>query len=227
MSEAALRAHALSKHLGRRAVLDGIDFSLERGEISALLGANGAGKTTLLRVLAGLSLPSAGRIEVATSSDRKTARSTVGYLGHDTMLYGALSAEENLAFAARLYGRGRERIGPLLEAVGLAGVAHHKVASFSRGMRQRLALARAQVHDPAILLLDEPFNALDPNAADALADSLRATRETGTAICLVSHDLERVARLADSAWLLRESHCHRLASPLTLEGLRRALEDAR
>ncbi len=224
MSRAGLQARGVSKRLGRRPVLDGVDLHLAPGEITALLGVNGAGKTTLLRVLAGLALPSEGRVEVNGETDRRAARAAVGYVGHDTMLYGALSAEENLRFAARLYDVDPARAGALLEAAELDGVAGQRADSFSRGMRQRLALARAQVHEPAVLLLDEPFNALDTRSASGLEATLRGLRDAGTAICVVSHDLDRAARLADTAWVLRRGRCERVAPPLDPEALGRALE---
>lgn len=224
MSEAVLRARGVSKRLGRRAVLDRLDFELLPGEIAVLVGANGTGKTTLLRVLAGLSLPSEGQLEISGATERRRARAAVGYVGHETMLYGALSAAENLRFAARLYGRGGDRVDDLLEAVGLRGVADQRVGSFSRGMRQRLALARAQVHEPSILLLDEPFNALDPSSTEAFASSMRGLRNAGTALCFVSHDLELAAHLADVAWLLRSGRCERVAgATLELHALHNAM----
>jgi heme ABC exporter ATP-binding subunit CcmA len=225
VNKSALRARGLCKRLGRQNVLDGVDLELRRGEIAVLLGANGAGKTTLLRVLAGLSLPSRGSVEIAGSRDRRQARAAVGYVGHETMLYGALSAAENLRFAARLYGHGPERVRGLLEAAELVGVADQRAESFSRGMRQRLAIARAQVHEPSVLLLDEPFNALDPRAAAALDQTLRHLRDTGAALCLVSHDLERAAKLADVVWVLRRGRVESVATaPVDPEVIGHALE---
>ncbi len=223
MSPTGLRAQSVSKRLGRREVLDGVDLQLDPGEISALLGANGAGKTTLLRILAGLALPSAGRVTVGGAADRRGARRAVGYVGHETMLYGALSAEENLRFAARLYGADPTRARTLLDAAELGGVADQRVDSFSRGMRQRLALARAQVHGPAVLLLDEPFNALDARSAAALEATLVSLRDAGTAICLVSHDLDRAARLADRAWVLRRGRCAPVPGPFDRVALERVV----
>jgi heme ABC exporter ATP-binding subunit CcmA len=215
----------LCKRLGRRNVLDGVDFELSRGRIAVLLGANGAGKTTLLRVLAGIALPSEGELEIDGGGDRRRARGAVGYLGHDTMLYGSLSAAENLHFAARLYGREPDRVTTLLKTVELDGVAEQRADSFSRGMRQRLALARVQVHEPSVLLLDEPFNALDPSSASALGRTLRALREGGTAVCFVSHDLERAGQLADTAWVLQHGRARRVAdAPFAPDTLARALE---
>ena len=134
MSETALQARDLCKRLGRRNVLDGVEFELSRGRIAALFGANGAGKTTLLRVLAGIALPSRGVVEVDGARDRRRARAAVGYVGHDTMLYASLSAAENLRFAARLYGQPADRVTELLRAVELDAVADQAAGSFSRGM---------------------------------------------------------------------------------------------
>lgn len=225
MSGVALRARGLRKRLGHRYVLDRVDFELLRGEIALLLGANGAGKTTLLRILAGLALPSEGRIEIDGATDRRRARGAIGYVGHETMLYGSLTAEENLRFAARLYRCDPDRAVRLLEDAELDGVADQRADSFSRGMRQRLALARAQVHAPSVLLLDEPFNALDPRAAATLENTLRALREQGTAVCVVSHDLERAAQLADAAWVLGRARAERVTeTPIGLDVLRRAMD---
>ncbi len=225
MSETALQARDLCKRLGRRNVLDGVEFELSRGRIAALFGANGAGKTTLLRVLAGIALPSRGVVEVDGARDRRRARAAVGYVGHDTMLYASLSAAENLRFAARLYGQPADRVTELLRAVELDAVADQAAGSFSRGMRQRLALARAQIHQPAVLLLDEPFNALDPRAAIALEATLGALRERGTAVCLVSHDLARATALADTAWVLRRGRTRRVAdTPIDPKDLAAELE---
>lgn len=225
MNGVALRARGLQKRLGQRYVLDNVNFELIRGEIAVVLGANGAGKTTLLRVLAGLALPSGGSVEIDGSADRRRTRGAVGYVGHETMLYGSLTAAENLRFAARLYNSDPDRALRLLEEAELGAVADQRAESFSRGMRQRLALARAQVHEPAVLLLDEPFNALDPRAAASLERSLLALRDSGTAVCVVSHDLGRAAQLADAAWVLRRARAVRVTeTPIDLGVLTAAME---
>ncbi|MCH7598672.1 MAG: ABC transporter ATP-binding protein [Myxococcales bacterium] len=203
MSEAALRARGLVKRFGALAALRGVDLEVGRGTIHAILGPNGAGKTTLLRILAGLSRPSGGEVKLVESTgnevEPRKARSVIGYVGHATLLYAELSARENLLFAAKLYGvtGARERADALLEAEGLFEVAEVRVGTFSRGMAQRLAIARACIHDPQIILLDEPFTGLDRRAADRLAARLDTLRSQSRALVLITHDLRRAAELAD------------------------------
>jgi heme ABC exporter ATP-binding subunit CcmA len=168
-----IRARGLVKRYGDRRVLAGVDVTLDRGELLLVTGPNGSGKTTLLRVLAGLVAPNGGELELPS-------RETIGYLGHEPLVYRELTPLENLTLFGRLYRvpeRG-ERIGMLLERFGLWEVRHMRVATFSRGMQQRLGLCRVLLHDPGVLLLDEPANALDADGvallADVLADRARA-----------------------------------------------------
>lgn len=190
----AIQAAGLCKDYGDRRVLYGLDLRLEWGEIAVLFGANGAGKTTLLRVLAGLSRPDAGEIAVAGRRIRRrrsdSARRLVGFAGHDTMLYNDLTGGENLAFYARLYGirRPAGRIGQVLEQVGLADRAQRRVRTFSHGMRQRLSLARAILHDPAILLLDEPESGLDAAGVAMLGELLGDWAAAGKSALLTTHN---------------------------------------
>lgn len=219
----ALRGEGLEKRFGRVAALRGVDFALAPGDRLALLGANGAGKTSLLRIVAGLSRPSAGRLEArpaeaadaaasgddgARPLDRAALRARVGYVGHATLLYGELSARENLMFAARLHGRrpAREALDRLLEDFDLGDVADRRAGGFSRGMAQRLAIARALVHEPSLLLLDEPFTGLDERSAERLAERLAAlppaTDGGARSLVVVTHDPRRAVALADRALLL-------------------------
>lgn len=225
MTEAILEARGLTKRLGRRAVLAELDLCLSSGELVALLGENGAGKTTLLRCLAGIAQPSAGLVVSAASRDRRYARRAIGYVGHETLLYGGLTARENLIFTSRLYGDPNpERVDRLLRELSLDRVAEHRAETFSRGMRQRLALARALVHEPRVLLLDEPWSALDPVSAASLEERLREFRGGGGAALFASHDLERCAALADRALLLRAGRAEiAAAGPLRADALARAL----
>jgi len=225
VSEAILEARGLTKRLGRRAVLADLDLSLSSGELVALLGENGAGKTTLLRCLAGIAQPTAGHVVSQASPDRRRARRAVGYVGHETLLYAELTARENLIFTCRLYGDANpERVDQLLRELALDRVAGHRVETFSRGMRQRLALARALVHQPQVLLLDEPWSALDPGSAANLDERLREFRNRGGAALFSSHDLERCAALADRAVLLRAGRAEVAAPPpLRADALARAL----
>jgi len=205
MSEAVIEARGLEKRFGPVAALRGIDLEVARGSLLAVLGPNGAGKSTLLRLLAGLARPSAGFLRVgADEPERGRARGRIGFIGHATMLYPALSARENLLFAGRLYAvpDPAARAAGLLEEHGLADAADRPAASLSRGMAQRLAIARGLVHDPSVVLLDEPFTGLDRAGAGRLATWLRAVQQGGRTAVLVTHDLARAAELADAAVVL-------------------------
>ena len=202
--EGVVSATGLEKRFGPVTALDGVDFDVAAGAVVAVIGPNGAGKTTLLRVLAGLARPSAGSVHYAGDTDRRRARRFVGYIGHATFLYPQLTARENLHFTARIYGiaDGAARVATLLDELGLEAVADRAAGSFSRGLAQRLAIARALVHDPKLLLLDEPFTGLDPVSADRLAARVDALRGADRAIVLVTHDLTRAAALADRVLVL-------------------------
>ena len=186
-----IRARAVEKRYGRRRALRPLDFELERGGFLVVTGANGSGKTTLLRLVAGLAAPTGGELEVA--SDRRG----LGYLGHEPLLYRDLTALENLDLYGRLYRvpERRERAGMLLERFGLWDVRAERVASYSRGMVQRLALCRALLHHPELLVLDEPFTALDAEGAGLLDRWLHELAGSATVI-LTTHDPERVGPLA-------------------------------
>ena len=186
-----LRASGIGKRFGERRVLRGVDLDLARGGFLVVTGPNGSGKTTLLRICAGLARPTEGELEV------EVGRGEVGYLGHDPLVYRELTALENLDLYGRLYRvpERRERVGMLLERFGLWEARHDRVGSYSRGMTQRLALCRVLLHDPALLVLDEPYTALDADGAvllDAQLEELRAER----ALIVSTHDPERVERFA-------------------------------
>jgi heme exporter protein A len=182
-----IRARGLSKRFGVRRVFSSLDLVLDDGGLLLVTGPNGAGKTTLLRVLAGLAAPSAGELEIAVD------RSRIGFLAHEPLVYRELSPLENLELFGRLYRvpERRERIGMLLERYGLWDVRHERSGSFSRGMLQRLALCRTLLHDPELLLLDEPFNALDGEGAELLDRELAALAGQRTFV-VATHDPERV-----------------------------------
>jgi ABC-type multidrug transport system ATPase subunit len=186
-----IRARGLEKRYGRKRVLRGVDLDVARDETLVVTGPNGSGKTTLLRLCAGLALPSGGTLEVDAD------RGGLGYLGHEPLLYRDLTALENLDLYGRLYrvAERRERIGMLLERFGLWDVRGERVASYSRGMTQRLALCRVLLHDPELLILDEPYTALDADGATLLDRELRVLRE-GRAVLLSTHDPARVESLA-------------------------------
>ncbi|MEE3330635.1 MAG: heme ABC exporter ATP-binding protein CcmA [Myxococcota bacterium] len=205
----ALSARGLEKRFGAVVALRGVDIDLESGRCLAVLGPNGAGKSTLLRLLAGLARPTRGELEIAGHHNkalrRGDARAHTGYVGHSTLLYPELSAHENLVFAARMHGvtDPEARASELLAAEDLRDVANRRAAAFSRGMSQRLSIARALVHDPDLVLLDEPFTGLDRSAADRLADRLLALRDQGRSCVLVTHELHQVSRLAHEAIVLQ------------------------
>jgi heme exporter protein A len=188
-----IRARSLEKRFGDKRVLRGLDLDVGEGEFLLVTGPNGAGKTTLLRVLAGLSAPSGGELEVAVERGR------VGFVGHEPLVYRELTAVENLDLFGRLYHvpERRERIGMLLERFGLWTARAERVGTYSRGMLQRLALCRAFLHEPALLLLDEPFAALDDQGAELLETELTIPRT----LVVAAHDPRRIearatARLA-------------------------------
>jgi heme ABC exporter ATP-binding subunit CcmA len=202
---AAVAVEALEKRFGPVVALAGVDFAVPAGRVLAVLGPNGAGKSTLLRILAGLARPSAGAVRIgAGAGDRRRVRGRVGYVGHATFLYPHLSARENLVFAARLYGVAdpAARAAALLAEQGLEPLADRAAGSFSRGQAQRLAIARGLVHDPPVVLLDEPFTGLDPTSADRLAARVRALAAAGRAVVFVTHDLAQAAALGHRALLL-------------------------
>jgi heme exporter protein A len=203
----AIELEGLERRYGERVALAGVSLSLPRGATLAVLGANGAGKSTLLRVLATLLRPHGGTVRVlgaALPADAWSVRARIGYLGHEPLLYRDLSARENLTLHARLHRVGAERVGELLDAVGLARRADDPVHTFSRGMVQRTAVARAVLHDPELVLLDEPRANLDPAAA-AIVEPLLAGRTR----VLTSHD-PREAEAADAVLGLRDGRPHDL-----------------
>jgi heme exporter protein A len=185
-------------------VLRGLDLSLMRGELVALLGPNGSGKSTLLKLLSGLIRPTAGRVFIGgweLPREAAQVRSQIGLVGHKLLLYEGLTARENLMFFAQLYNLSKpvaqQRVALMLQQVGLSHRADDIVRSFSRGMQQRLSIARALVHDPSILLMDEPYTGLDQDASAALDKLLRAARAEGRTILMVTHQIDHAAQLAD------------------------------
>ena len=185
----------LVKSFGPRVALAGIDLEVPTGQFVTLVGPNGAGKTTLLRILATLARPTSGTVRVAGMDLARaggTVRRQIGFLSHRTLLYEELTAEQNLRFYARLYNLDEpRRVEELLERVGLAQRRHDLVRTFSRGMQQRLAVARAVLHRPQLLLLDEPYTGLDSQAAGALTGLLGELAEEECTILLTTHNLER------------------------------------
>src|SRR5512135_3700389 len=191
----------LVKRFGLKTILRGVDFSVASGEFVALLGPNGAGKTTFLRILASLSRPTLGVVQVAGYNlphQAAAVRRRLGVVSHLPLLYGDLTAEENLAFYGRMYGVDRmdERITAVLEMVGLLARRRDLVRTFSRGMQQRLAIGRAVLHDPEVMLFDEPHTGLDQDASAMLDGVLKEVAARNRTVVMTSHDLARVGDLA-------------------------------
>ena len=197
----------LRKAFGRHRVLKGIDMSIEAGSSVVMFGPNGAGKTTFLRILSPLSKPTSGTVRVSGGDIKNNPEGIRQYLGlvsHAPLLYDDLTAYENLRFYARLYDLDapHDRIRELLERVGLWHRRHDLVRTFSRGMVQRMAIARALLHNPPILLLDEPDTGLDPQAAEMMTDLLREIGGSERTIIMTTHHLERGLELADRVVML-------------------------
>lgn len=195
-----IEVQKLVKRFGLKTILKGMDFSAEAGEFIGLLGPNGAGKTTFLRILASLSRPSMGLVRVAGYQLPQQAagvRANLGVLSHQPLLYGDLTAEENLQFYGRMYNVPdlEARILEVLELVDLSNRRRDLVRTYSRGMAQRLAIARAVIHDPSILLLDEPYTGLDQDASTMLDTVLKQIAAQGRTVVMTSHDLARAADL--------------------------------
>ena len=206
MSAATLEIDGVWKYYGDFPALRDIRLSIEPGSTVALLGRNGAGKTTLLRIVAGLSKASEGSVRIQGASVREqTTRRRIGVLGHGISLYDELSATENLMLFARLYGLDEPEKKALawLERTGLDRVRDGLVREFSRGMRQRLAVARAFMHEPEVLLLDEPFTALDDRAITVLQSLLADAHASGRTIILSTHQLREALELATHVALIQ------------------------
>ena len=191
----------LVKRFGPKMVLRGMDFQVSQGEFVALLGPNGAGKTTFLRILASLSRPTMGEVKIAgyyLPNQASAVRRRLGVLSHLPLLYSDLSAESNLQFYGRMYSLPdlSARIDEILDVVGLAPRRRDLVRTFSRGMQQRLAIGRAVLHDPDVLLLDEPYTGLDQDACEMLDTVLQKVATDGRTIVMTSHDLARTAEVA-------------------------------
>ena len=188
-------AEKIAKRFGHRVALDCIDFSIKEGEFISLLGVNGAGKTTLIRILATLSRPTSGNASIAgfrIDKAPENVRRHIGLMSHVTFLYGELTAEENLLFYGRMYSVTglRQRTDELLQRISLNHRRFDLVRTFSRGMQQRLSLARSILHDPDVLLLDEPFAGLDVNATQTLTELIGEFTAQGTTVLLTTHNVE-------------------------------------
>jgi heme exporter protein A len=197
------------KRYGRKPVLRGVDLAVEAGQVAALLGANGAGKTTLMRIIAGLAKPDRGTVAlggVQVTRALHELRRYIGLVSHLPLLYDSLSGAENLACFARLYDiqDANARVEQVLHAVDLWPRRHDAVRTYSRGMVQRLAIGRAILHNPPVLLLDEPDTGLDPASAELLHQLIRSLGAADRAILLTTHNLERALQWADSVSVLAD-----------------------
>ncbi len=222
---AVLELCKVTKLFGRRCILKDVQCSIAAGTVSLLTGANGAGKSTLLRIMAGLAKPSMGQVHCHVEEKH------LGYLGHATFVYPALTAQENLLFWANMYGlRSEEKsetaIKNVLERVELASFAGERAGVFSRGMAQRLNLARLLLLGPKLWLLDEPSTGLDVRSASILADEVHKAKHSGAAIVWISHDVEAHAPLADAVLRIEKARLESVPSALsqhenveTLEGI--------
>ncbi len=204
----ALTLTDVTRNFGRRRALNKVSLECRAGEIVALLGPNGAGKSTLLSIVATLLAPTSGSVRYGdrSASDGGAAlRGRIGLLGHDLYIYPELSAAENLRFFARVYGLSDvdRRVDAALDRAALSHRRDDAVSGFSRGMRQRLALERALIHEPRLVLLDEPFTGLDDAASGALAHRLEGLRSSGAIVLVTTHDLESIEGIIDRAVMLQ------------------------
>ena len=214
MSQPSVSATDLARSFGAKPAVRGVSFDLARGDCLALFGPNGAGKTTLLRMLGGLLRPTSGvaSIEGEALPGGSEVRARVGLVSHQTMLYEALTARENVEFFARMYGVRdvRDAADAVLARLGASAYAHVRVSALSRGMQQRVSVARAVVHSPSVLLADEPFTGLDAAGAAALSMILADLRDSGSTIVIVTHNLDEALALCSAAAIMRDGRFVRL-----------------
>ncbi|MDY7033899.1 MAG: heme ABC exporter ATP-binding protein CcmA, partial [Thermodesulfobacteriota bacterium] len=206
--EYIIRTEGLTKRFGFKTVLRNIDLSLKSGEFLSLFGPNGAGKTTLIQTLCSLTIPTSGKVFIAgfhVRHDRESLRKVIGVISHNTFLYDNLSAFENLKFYGKMYDvpRLHQKIQELTELVGLREYISDQVHTYSRGMQQRLSVARAMIHDPIILFLDEPFTGLDQHGAEDFKKVLKRCHNEGKTIIMTSHDLTQGLELCSQAAILK------------------------
>jgi heme exporter protein A len=203
----AIEVRKLAKSFGHQVALRGVDLEVAEGEFLTLFGPNGAGKTTLIRIVASLTRPTGGTVRVRGEDLSRAATSLrrhVGLISHNPLLYGDLTPDENLDFFSRMYDLpdAAERIDTVLDQVGLSARRRDPVRTFSRGMVQRLTIARAILHDPAIMLLDEPYTGLDLQAADMLRSVLQELAASNRTVILTTHNLEQGLEMCDRAAIL-------------------------
>ncbi len=210
---AVVEADSIARAFGARRAVDGVSLRVSSGETLAIFGPNGAGKTTLLRLLGGLIRPSGGSARIGGEKlpGGPEVRRQIGVISHRTLLYDALTARENVEFFARLYGVASPRDAAMrsLERMGIASRADAPVRSLSRGMKQRVSIARATVHNPNVVLADEPFTGLDASGARALSGLLEELRASGAALLIVTHNLEEGLSLATHAAIMHHGRIAR------------------
>ena len=210
---AIITVHNVIKQFGRFAALRGVTAEFDGGRFHAILGENGAGKTTLLRALAGLAEPTRGEISMLGKSPREACRE-IGYMAHPSLLYDEMSGMENLRYCARLYGiAGDDRCEEVIRAVGLDPELTRAVGQYSQGMRQRMSLARAILHDPRVLLLDEPFSNVDAHSAGGMVTLLKGMRDAGKTVFVITHQAMLLEGVADEfVWMQAGQIVDRTAS---------------
>jgi ABC-type multidrug transport system ATPase subunit len=201
-TDSAITVHNVIKQFGRFAALRGVTAEFDAGRFHAILGDNGAGKTTLLRAIAGLAQPTSGEISIFGKTPRHACRD-IGYMAHPSLLYDEMSGMENLRYFAGLYGiAGDSRCAEVIRSVGLDPELTRPVGQYSQGMRQRMSLARAILNDPKVLLLDEPFSNVDLNSAHEMVGLLKAMRDAGKTIFVVTHQALLLENAADEfVWM--------------------------
>ncbi|MEA3281084.1 MAG: ABC transporter ATP-binding protein [Euryarchaeota archaeon] len=202
-----IHVHDITKNFGSRTVLDNVDFSVGHGAFLTIVGPNGAGKTTLIKIMATLVNATGGTVEIGGFNVKKSpekVRGIIGVISHNTYLYNELTAGENLKFFGKMYAIPEidRRVDEVLGETGLAGRKHDRVGTFSRGMKQRLSIARAILHNPPVLLLDEPYTGLDQQASVSLESVLNSLTGSGITTIMISHDLKRSLALSDQVMIL-------------------------
>ncbi|MEA1869314.1 MAG: ABC transporter ATP-binding protein [Euryarchaeota archaeon] len=202
-----IHVHDITKNFGSMTVLDNVNFSVKGGEFLTIVGPNGAGKTTLIKIMATLVNATGGTVEIGGFNVKKypeKVRGVIGVISHNTYLYNELTAGENLKFFGKMYAIPEidRRVDEVLGETGLSKRKHDRVGTFSRGMKQRLSIARAILHNPAVMLLDEPYTGLDQQASASLESVLDSLTGSGITTIMISHDLKRGLALADQVMIM-------------------------
>ena len=202
-----IHVHDITKNFGSMTVLDNVNFSVKSGEFLTIVGPNGAGKTTLIKIMATLVNATGGTVEIGGFDVKKSpekVRGIIGVISHNTYLYNELTAGENLKFFGKMYAipDSDKRVDEVLGETGLSDRKHDRVGTFSRGMKQRLSIARAILHKPSVLLLDEPYTGLDQQASASLESVLNSLTGSGITTIMISHDLKRGLALADQVMIM-------------------------